>query len=99
VTEDDMTDLPKSETMLAYASILEKPQYWVDPRGQKWLLATGEIVEAACAALRFCANLWVCEGCGTRHTMEQMLGEHPEAISCCPERKMVSPFNAEDQQP
>lgn len=48
--------MPKPETMLAYASILEKPQYWVDPKtGQKYLLATGEIVEAACAALRFCA--------------------------------------------
>lgn len=45
--------LPKSETMRAYASILEKPQY--DTRGFK--LATGEVVEAACAALRVCARL------------------------------------------
>ena len=45
--------LPSPETMLAYASILEKPQY--DPRGFK--LATGEIIEAACAALRYCAAL------------------------------------------
>lgn len=48
--------LPSPETMLTYASILEKPQYWVDPRGRKWLLATGEIIEAACAALRHCAS-------------------------------------------
>lgn len=45
--------LPSPETMLAYASILEKPKY--DDRGFK--LATGEIVEAACAALRHCAGL------------------------------------------
>lgn len=50
--------LPSAETMLTYASILEKPQYQVDPKtGQKYPLATGEIVEAACAALRFCAAL------------------------------------------
>lgn len=50
--------LPKAETLLAYASILEKPKYWVDPKtGKKYLLATGEIVEAACAALRYCASL------------------------------------------
>lgn len=46
-----MSKLPKPETMLAYASILEKPQC------QKWLLATGEIIEAACAALRYCAHV------------------------------------------
>jgi len=44
--------------MLTYASILEKPQYWVDPRGRKWLLETGEIIEAAAAALRHCAKLY-----------------------------------------
>lgn len=49
--------LPKPETMLTYASILEKPQYWVDPKtGHKFLLPTGEIIEAACAALRHCAS-------------------------------------------
>lgn len=53
---DILHDLPQPETMLTYASILEKPRYWVDPRGQKWLLATGEIIEAACAALRYCAQ-------------------------------------------
>lgn len=48
--------LPKPETMLVYASILEKPQYQVDPKtGKKYLLATGEIIEAACEALRACA--------------------------------------------
>lgn len=48
--------LPKPETMLAYASILEKQQYVVK-NGVKFPIATGEIVEAACAALRHCAAL------------------------------------------
>ena len=48
-----LEDLPAPETMLAYASMLEKPQY--TPRGDR--MATGEIVEAACAALRVCARL------------------------------------------
>jgi hypothetical protein len=50
---DTIEELPAPETMLTYASILEKPKY--DPRGVK--LATGEIVEAACAALRICARI------------------------------------------
>jgi hypothetical protein len=50
--------LPSAETMLAYASILEKPKYQVDEKtGIKYRLATGEVVEAACAALRACAAL------------------------------------------
>lgn len=50
--------LPKPETMLTYASMLEKPQYHVDAvTGAKFRLATGEVVEAACAALRYCAAL------------------------------------------
>ncbi len=49
-------NLPSPETMLAYASILEKPQYHIDKAGLKWLLPTGEIVEAACEALRYCAD-------------------------------------------
>ncbi len=49
-----MEGLPKPETMLAYASILEKPQYVVK-NGVKFQIATGEIVEAACVALRYCA--------------------------------------------
>lgn len=48
--------LPSPETMLAYASILEKQQYVVHNR-IKYPIATGEIVEAACAALRHCASL------------------------------------------
>lgn len=53
-----LTDLPKPETMLMYASILEKSQYFTHPKtGIKYPLATGEIVEAACAALRVCAAL------------------------------------------
>lgn len=51
-----MTNLPKPETMLAYASILEKPQYVVKSN-IRYQLATGEVIEAACAALRYCAAL------------------------------------------
>lgn len=51
-----MNKLPQPETMLTYASILEKPQY-VIKNGIKYLLPTGEIIEAACEALRFCAKL------------------------------------------
>lgn len=43
--------LPKPETMLTYASILEKPQYVVQ-NGIRYQLATGEVIEAACSALR-----------------------------------------------
>ena len=49
-------ELPAPETMLTYASILEKPQYTVK-NGARSKLATGEIVEAACAALRICARV------------------------------------------
>ena len=49
------TELPSPETMLTYASILEKQQYVVKDN-VKYPIATGEIVEAACAALRVCAR-------------------------------------------
>jgi len=48
--------MPKPETMLTYASILEKQQYVVKDN-VKYPIPTGEIVEAACAALRYCAAL------------------------------------------
>lgn len=51
-----LADLPQPETMLTYASILEKQQYVVK-NNAKYPIATGEIVEAACAALRVCAAL------------------------------------------
>lgn len=51
-----MDKLPQSETMLIYASILEKPQYHVKD-GVKYLIPTGEVIEAACDALRYCAKL------------------------------------------
>lgn len=38
---------------------------------------------------RCCAHLWVCTGCGTRKSMEQIKGETPQAIACCPERHMA----------
>jgi hypothetical protein len=34
-------------------------------------------------------HLWVCQGCGTRKSIEQIKGEHPPAIACCPERRMA----------
>lgn len=34
-------------------------------------------------------RLWICAGCGTRKSLEQIKGEHPPAIACCPERKMI----------
>jgi hypothetical protein len=48
--------LPKPETMLTYASILEKQQYVVKDN-IKYPIPTGEVIEAACAALRYCAAL------------------------------------------
>lgn len=53
-----VTKLPAPETMLTYASILEKPQYYIHNR-QKFLLPRGEIITAAIAALRHCASLSV----------------------------------------
>jgi hypothetical protein len=53
-----LEQLPAAETLLTYASILEKPKYWIDPAtGHRHKLATGEPVEAACAALRICARI------------------------------------------
>jgi hypothetical protein len=43
-------ELPSAETLLTYASILER---LTDQAG----FATGEIIEAACTALRHCAAL------------------------------------------
>ena len=34
-------------------------------------------------------ELWACTGCGSQKTMEQIKSEHPDALSCCPERKMA----------
>ena len=53
---DILEELPAAETMLTYASVLEKPQYVIQ-NGRRFELATGEIVEAACAALRICARI------------------------------------------
>lgn len=43
------------------------------------------------------AGLWSCTGCGSMKSIEQIRTEHPEAIACCPERKMapVSPSQSE----
>jgi hypothetical protein len=29
-----------------------------------------------------------CTGCGSTQTIEEILREHPQALSCCPERNM-----------
>jgi hypothetical protein len=33
--------------------------------------------------------LWACTGCGSQMTMDQIKGEHPNALCCCPERRMA----------
>lgn len=48
----------------------------------------GDLVEELKLSL---SSLWVCDGCGTRKSLEQIKGEHPLAIACCPERKMRPP--------
>jgi hypothetical protein len=35
--------------------------------------------------------LWACTGCGSQKTMDQIKGEYPNVLSCCPERKMAPP--------
>lgn len=35
-----------------------------------------------------------CTGCGSTETIEQIRAKHPEAIACCPERKMVEQCSA-----
>lgn len=64
--------LPKSETMLAYASILERPQY-VIKNGVRFPITTGEVIEAACAALRFCAEQHVSEWIAYADKLEGVL--------------------------
>jgi hypothetical protein len=82
-----MSGLPSPETMFAYASAFEKP--YRDYRGGV-LHEPGEPARAAAAALRIVAGLWACTGCGSMKSLDQILGEHPNAISCCPERKMIA---------
>lgn len=36
----------------------------------------------------------VCTGCGSVQTIEQIRAEHPRALSCCPERQMVTQAEA-----
>jgi hypothetical protein len=35
------------------------------------------------------SGLWACTGCGSMKSIDQIRKEHPEAIACCPERKMA----------
>jgi len=34
-------------------------------------------------------NFEICTGCGSTETLEELRARAPNAISCCPERKMV----------
>ncbi len=34
--------------------------------------------------------LIVCTGCGSTETLDQIRTRHPNALSCCPERRMVN---------
>lgn len=52
-----MAVLPAPDTMLAYASILEKPRYYVHTDGIKYRYPDSEVLRAAAAALRHCAAL------------------------------------------
>jgi len=64
--------------MLTYASILEKPKY--DERG--FQLATGEIIEAACAALRHCAAIRSAAPAGrTCATCNAVLADGPQPLT------------------
>jgi hypothetical protein len=64
--------------MLTYASILEKPKY--DERG--FQLATGEIIEAACAALRYCAAIRAAAPAGrTCATCNAVLADGPQPLT------------------
>lgn len=33
---------------------------------------------------------FACEGCGSEKTIEEIRREYPNALSCCPERKLVT---------
>lgn len=41
-------------------------------------------------------GLWACTGCGSQQSIEQIRGEHPGAIACCPERKMAPALSSTD---
>lgn len=53
--------------------------------------ARAEIIRLkSCAAQSPRKDLWACTGCGSQKTIEQIKSENPEALSCCPERKMAT---------
>ena len=37
----------------------------------------------------------ICDGCGTSKTFQELKAERPNAISCCPERKMRDLLSSE----
>jgi hypothetical protein len=37
-----------------------------------------------------CGGALMCDGCGSRETIEAIQAKHPGAIACCPERKLVA---------
>ncbi len=36
---------------------------------------------------------WICDGCGSRETIDEIRDRNPKALSCCPERKLTNPKN------
>lgn len=54
-------------------------------------LQSGSPVSEAVTELDASGEAMICEGCGTTRTVAAVLASHgPRALSCCPERKMVS---------
>jgi hypothetical protein len=41
-------------------------------------------------------NGQTCTGCGSTKTIEEIRAEHPAALSCCPERRMINLAAAPD---
>jgi hypothetical protein len=93
---DSLPPLPWSYVTNAPAGLHEGKGfvYLIDANGRKIGTVWGNPDEklatvALIMDLAETAGLWVCAGCGTSKTLEQIKGEYPDALSCCPERKMV----------
>lgn len=72
---------------------------WRDRIDESGILASADWAQAvrlASAALNTAPSSdgegeKVCTGCGSTKTLEQIRADHPQAISCCPERDMQPP--------
>ena len=69
--------------------------YLHDASGRKIGTVWGKPDEklAIAALVLQASELWACEGCGSLKSIHQIKAEHPEAVSCCPERKL-SPLSS-----